>query len=170
MRRFAVVAVILFSIVCAAQTVTPPASAKKFVPVTKFDPKRDAAKDIADAVAEANRTGKNVIIDIGGLWCVWCKYFDQFFDENVPLRDFRDQNYVVVKVNYSEENKNEKVISKYGKTPGYPHIFILDGKGKLLHSQDTSKLEQGKGYSMTAVATMLHNWAPSSNPTADAPQ
>ncbi len=170
MRRFAVVAVIFVSLACAAQTAAPPTSGKKFVPVTQFDPKRDAARDVAAAVAEAGRTGKNVIVDIGGAWCVWCTYFDRFFEENVQIRDFRDQNFVVVKVNFSKENKNEKVISSYGKVPGYPHLFILDGKGKLLYSQDTSKLEQGKGYSPAAVATMLHDWAPGSKPTADTPQ
>lgn len=169
MKQVAVLLAILVSLVCVAQNASPaPAAAKKYVPVTKFDPSRDAAKDIAEAVAEANRSGRNVLIDIGGTWCVWCTYFDRFFEENAPIRAYRDENFVVVKVNYSDKNKNEAVISKYGKAGGYPHVFILDRKGKLLHSQDTSKLEEGRGYSLSAVAKMLHDWAPSSNPTADA--
>ena len=54
-------------------------------------------------------------------------------------------NYEVVKVNYSPENKNEKVLSQYPKIPGYPHIFILDKNGKLLRSEDTSLLSRAKG-------------------------
>jgi hypothetical protein len=40
--------------------------------VPKFDPKRDAANDINDAVKEAKRTGRRVILDVGGEWCGWC--------------------------------------------------------------------------------------------------
>ena len=93
---------------------------------------------------------------------MWCKYFDKFFAENSALAQYRDENYVMVKINFSPENKNEALISKYGKVPGYPHLFVLHKEGKLLHSQDTSKLEQGRGYNMTAVASFLKEWSPSS--------
>ena len=165
MRRIVIVFLALFCIVTAAQNSPSAASTSKYQPVIKFDPSRNAAKDVAAAVSEANRTGKNVLIDIGGTWCVWCTYFDRFFETNAPIRNFRDENFVMVKVNYSEENKNEAVISKYGKPGGYPHIFILDRKGKLLHSQDTSLLEEGRGYSLTAVAKMLKDWAPKTKET-----
>lgn len=130
--------------------------------VKEYDPKRDAAKDIADAVKEAQRGNKNVLVEIGGQWCIWCRYFDKFFADNSTLAQYRDENYVMVKVNFSPENKNEAVISSYGKVPGYPHLFVLDKHGKLLHSQDTSKLEEGRGYNTTAVATFLKQWSPSS--------
>jgi thioredoxin-related protein len=137
-------------------------AASSYVPVKEYDPKRDAAKDVADAIKEAQRTNRNVLVEIGGQWCIWCKYLDKFFADNAALTQYRDENYVMVKVNFSPENKNEAVISRYGKVPGYPHIFVLDKNGKLLHSQDTSKLEQGRGYNLTAVATFLKEWAPTS--------
>jgi thioredoxin-related protein len=133
-----------------------------YVPVREYDPKRDATKDIADAVKEAQRGNKNVLIEIGGQWCIWCKYFDKFFADQPSLAHYRDENYVLVKVNFSKENENKQVISKYGKIPGYPHLFVLDKSGKLLHSQETSKLEEGRGYNMAAVANFLRDWAPTS--------
>ena len=33
-----------------------------------FDPTRDAAKDIEQAMAKAARTGKRVLLDVGGNW------------------------------------------------------------------------------------------------------
>ena len=137
-------------------------TASGYAPVKEYDPKRDAARDIADAVKEAQRGNKNVLVEIGGQWCIWCRYFDKFFADNSTLAQYREENYVMVKVNFSPENKNEAVISSYGKVPGYPHLFVLDKNGKLLHSQDTSKLEQGRGYNTTAVATFLKQWSPSS--------
>ena len=161
---------LLLSGVAFAQSSTSaatPAAKSSYVPVKEYDPKRDAAKDIADAVKEAQRTGKNVLVEIGGQWCVWCKYFDTFFEKNPALHQYREEKYVMVKVNFSKENENKAVISKYGQVPGYPHLFVLDKEGKLVHSQDTSKLEEGKGYNVAAVADFLRKWAPGSAETAN---
>jgi len=131
-----------------------------FVPVTSFDPARNAAADIDAAIAEAKRTGKNVLIDVGGDWCIWCRRLDQFFADHRDVADFLHRNYVTVKVNYSKENKNEAVLSRYPKVAGYPHLFILDSSGALLHSQDTGKLEKGKGHDREKVMAFLQAWAP----------
>ena len=66
----------------------------------------------------------------------------------------------MVKVNYSPENKNEKLLSHYPRVPGYPHLFILDGNGKLLHSHDTGELESGRHHDREKVFSFLREWAP----------
>src|SRR5690606_38389351 len=109
----------------------------------KFDPNRDAEKDIHAAIEEAKRTDKRILLDVGGEWCIWCHRLDEFFAENEYVNNFLHENFVVVKVNYSPENKNEKVLSKYPEIPGYPHFFVLDTNGKFLHSQGTGELEKG---------------------------
>jgi hypothetical protein len=43
--------------------------AGQYQPVKKYDPKRDAAKDIDTAIVEAQRTGKHVLLVVGGEWC-----------------------------------------------------------------------------------------------------
>jgi thiol:disulfide interchange protein len=125
-----------------------------------FDPQRDAAKDIRNAVTEANRTGRYILLDVGGEWCIWCKRLDGFFASHAGAAELLHRNYVVVKVNFSKENKNEAVLSNYPKIPGYPHLFVLDSQGKLLHSQDTGLLEEGKGYSEQKIIAFLNAWAP----------
>ena len=125
-----------------------------FMPVAAFDPARDAAADINAAVVEAKRTGKRVLIDVGGEWCIWCKRLDQFFLDNEDVADFLQRKYVTVKVNYSKENKNEAVLSRFPKVAGYPHLFVLDATGVLLHSQDSGKLEEGKGYVPNETSTL----------------
>jgi hypothetical protein len=63
-------------------------------------------------------------------------------------------------VNYSPENENKAVLSHYPEVKGYPHIFVLDEDGKLLHSQDTSELELGKSYDPEKFFAFLRKWAP----------
>jgi thiol:disulfide interchange protein len=144
------------------QTTAPAASKTEYVPVHEYDSKRDAAADIKEAVAVAAQTHRRVLVEIGGKWCIWCTYLDKFFAQNTELRQFRDANFVMVKVNFSPENKNEKVISQYGGAPGYPHIVVLDADGKMLHAQDTSKLEEGRGYSVPAITKFMEEWKPKS--------
>ena len=129
-----------------------------YVPVTRFDPQRDAAKDIQDATVEAERTGKRILLDVGGDWCVWCRRLDSLFVSNKDLSEGLHKGFLVVKVNWSKENKNEAVLSRYPKIPGYPHLFVLDRNGKLLHSQETSELESGKGYDHARVMAFLKKW------------
>src|ERR1051326_3004447 len=80
---------------------------------TKFDPARNADQDIQNAMAEAKRTGKRIILDVGGEWCGWCHALDRFFDEHTDLATYRAKNYVWLKINYSEENENKEVLSRY---------------------------------------------------------
>lgn len=125
-----------------------------------FDPARDAQKDINEAIASAKKSGKHILLDVGGEWCIWCHRLDKLFEDNKDLSEFEHENYIVVKINYSKENKNEKVLSQYPKVAGYPHLFVLDQNGKLLQSQNTGDLENGKGHDKQKVMDFLKKFAP----------
>src|SRR6187551_3363710 len=82
-----------------AQTASPlPAT----LPSTdaKYDPARDAAADIRLALAEAKKSNRRVILDVGGEWCGWCHTLDRYFVEQKDLRELRDKHYVWLKVNW----------------------------------------------------------------------
>jgi thiol-disulfide isomerase/thioredoxin len=132
-----------------------------YIPVNNYEPLRNAQKDIQDAIIESKKTGKHVILNVGGFWCNWCRIMDLFFLEDKKVSEFLYKNYVMVKVNYSKENKNEAALSQYPKISGYPHFFVLDSKGNLLHSQSTGKLDSGDSYSHEAFYSFLRKWAPS---------
>ena len=95
-----------------------------------------------------------------GDWCVWCKKLDQFFEANQDVADFLERNFVVVKVNFSPENKNQRVLSRYPEIPGFPHFFVLDDAGRLLQSQGTAELEEGDHHDREKVLAFLRRWAP----------
>ena len=126
----------------------------------KFDPKRDPVKDLEAAKAKATKENKRIILDVGGEWCGWCKLLDKFFIEKKDIGAFLNSNYVVVKVNFSPENENKAFLDAYPKIKGYPHFFVLEKDGKLLHSQDTALLEEGQGYSEEKMMEFLKKWAP----------
>lgn len=124
----------------------------------KFDPQRDPAQDLKAAVAMASKSGQRILLDVGGEWCIWCRKLDKFFQDNKDVSEFLHTNYVVVKVNWSKENKNENFLGKYPTIKGYPHLFVLDASGKLLHSQDTGDLESGDHHDHDKVLTFLKKW------------
>jgi thioredoxin-related protein len=130
-----------------------------YTPVTKYDPKRDAAQDIRDAAAEAKRTNRRVLLEVGGEWCSWCHHMDDFFAAHPDLTSVRDKSFVTVKINFSEENSNKEVLARYPEIAGYPHLFVLDSDGMLVHSQDTSPLEESKSYNLDRFTTFLAYWA-----------
>ena len=124
----------------------------------KFDPKRDAARDILDAVKFATKQNKRIILDVGGEWCGWCHKLDKMFKEDAEVKEML-KKFVLVKVNFSQDNENKTVLSKYPEIKGYPHLFVLDKAGKLLHSQDTGLLETGDHHDHDKVMTFLKKWA-----------
>ena len=125
----------------------------------KFDPKRDTAKDIANAVTLAKKQNKRILLDVGGEWCPWCHKLDKFFLDDKECAKILKDKFVVVKVNFSQENENKAVLSKYPEIPGYPHLFVLDKTGKLLHSQGTGDLETGDHHDHDKVLTFLKKWS-----------
>ena len=130
----------------------------------KFDPARDAQKDIQDAIVLAKKSNKRILLDVGGEWCIWCHRLDSLFIQNKDLENYLNKHYVVVKINVSKENENKVVLSQYPKVAGYPHIFILNKSGQLIRSQDTGELEfpkdyPYKGHDKAKVIAFLKKWA-----------
>ncbi len=134
-------------------------SAQQYGLVNKFDPLRDPAKDLKDAIEYAQKTNKRILLDVGGEWCIWCHRLDKFIESHEELRDFMEKHFVVLKINFSKENKNEKFLSNYPNIPGYPHFFVLDKDGTFLHSQDTGLLEKDKDYDEIKFMEFLKKWA-----------
>ena len=153
MLRAAPVALVLLLSACTEPPVV-------YQAVHHYDPARDAAKDIDAAAAEAARSGKWVLLEVGGEWCIWCHRLDAFWEENPDIADLLERNFVMVKVNFSPDNENKDVRSRYPEIPGYPHFFVLDADGKLAHSQDTGQLEAGDHRDPEKVLAFLEQWAP----------
>lgn len=151
-RLIVLIAAVLLSTLSFAQT--------KKEEVHIYNPKANAQADIDAAVAKAKKEGKHVFVQVGGNWCVWCIRFHDLVDSTPELKKFLTDNYEVVLVNYSPENKNEALLKKLSNPGrfGFPVFLILDGKGKLIHTQNSGYLEEGGGHSVKKVMDFLKGW------------
>lgn len=148
---------LLVALFAALLVAASPAGAAERLP-ERFDASRDAAADVAAAVAQAQQQGKRVLVDVGGEWCPWCHILDRFMAANEDVRRLRDEQYVWVKVNWSPQNRNEQLLSRWPKVKGYPHLFVLDETGKVLQSQASGELEAGKDYDREKVTAFLRRY------------
>lgn len=126
----------------------------------KFDPTRNAAADLQTAIAKATKENKRIILDVGGEWCIWCRWMDEYFIKNADLMKLRDENFVWLKINMSEENENKEFLAKYPVAAGYPHLYVLEKDGTFLHSQGTAELEEVKSYNKQRFTGFLTKWSP----------
>ena len=97
-----------------------------------------------------------MLVDVGGEWCAWCHILDRFIDgqrgrASAPRRELRHGSRSTGR----RENKNEALLSRWPAIKGYPHLFVLDGAGKLVHSQDTDVLESGRDYDKAKFVDFL---------------
>ena len=157
---------IFSNLACYAQTSAAPQSVGKSADIKtiereKFDPAKNSNDDLQTAIAEATKENKRIVLDVGGEWCGWCLRMDKFLATHADLAKLRDENFVWVKVNMSEENENKEFLAKYPAVKGYPHLFVLEKDGSLLKSKDTSELEDGKSYNPQKFADFLKEYAPS---------
>lgn len=136
------------------------AATKSFYTVDHYDIEADPAQQLQATLKRAKKENKSVLIQVGGDWCGWCTLMTKYIDKTSSVKSEIEKNYLIQKVTYDQKNKNEAFLSDYPKISGYPHLFVLDNDGELLHSQDTGDLEEGKGYSEKAFVDFLKKWAP----------
>lgn len=125
-----------------------------------YNPNADAQADINAAVAKAKKEKKHVLVQVGGNWCIWCIRFHHLVDSVPELKDYLNKNYETVMLNWSPENKNEAILKKFSYPGrfGFPVFLVLDGDGKLIHTQNSAYLEEGKGHSPKKILEFLKNW------------
>lgn len=78
------------------------------------------------------------------------------------LNSLLNDNFVVVHLNYSKENKNEAILKRleFPQRFGFPVFVILDQNGKKIHTQNSAYLESGNGHDTEKVSNFLKAWIP----------
>lgn len=141
-----------------ASATEPRAPRFAFYTVDHYDPKRNAADDLAMTLKRAKQEHKRVLVQVGGDWCGWCKRMSEFIETNEPVRAAVEKNFLIMKVTKDDEQPNEAFLSQYPKINAYPHLFVLESDGTVLHSQDTAPLEEGEGYNEQVYLEFLEKW------------
>ncbi|HBS87894.1 MAG: hypothetical protein A2W91_10740 [Bacteroidetes bacterium GWF2_38_335] len=127
-----------------------------------YNPDADAEKELSDALTKAKEDNKHVFIQVGGNWCPWCVKLHNFMKEEAQVDSMLHANYVVMKLNYSSENKNPELMKRLGYPQrfGFPVIVILDAEGNRIHTQNSAYLELDKGYDKQKIMGFLKDWSP----------
>ena len=155
MRRFFFASLLLMFTTCL--------SAQDMSKFKLYHPEENAEKALDRVIDQAEDENKHVFVQIGGNWCVWCARFDDFIKNDASIDSLIKKEFVVYHLNHSKENRNEELLERY-RFPqrfGFPVFLVLDGDGKLLHTQNSWYLESGKSYDREKVLAFLNDWKPS---------
>lgn len=134
-----------------------PASTDKVI----YPPGLDAHAEIKQALAEAARQHKNVLIVFGANWCYDCHVLDLAFHRS-DLAGVLNRNYEVVHVDVGEGDKNQDIMQQY-RVPmkkGIPALAVLDPSGKLLYSQQGGEFEKARSLAPEDLLAFLNKWKP----------
>ncbi len=123
-----------------------------------FDPHRDPATDLLAALIRARREHKNIVLDVGGDWCVWCKRFEQFIASHPVLQSLCSQYYVTTRLYFGEGGEEMEFFRFFPEIQSVPHLFIMNPKGEIICSQPTDPLEQGNSYNIDRVHLFFQTW------------
>ncbi len=128
-----------------------------------YHPGVDAHAEIKQALAEASKEHKRVIVVFGANWCFDCHVLDAAF-HRPDLAVVLAQNYEVIHVDVGQGDKNQDLMEQY-QVPmkrGIPGVAVLDGSGKLLYSQKNGEFENARNLGPEDLLTFLKKWKPPS--------
>ena len=135
-----------------------------------YDETVDPMQQIDKAVSKAKAEDKFVVCQVGGNWCPWCLRFADFVEKDTAVNKVVNDNFVYIHVNYNPRKssgdasaeKAAKLMKRLNNPQrfGFPVFVVLDGEGKVLHIQDSSFLEEGKGYNEEKTLRFFKNWTP----------
>ncbi|HWA84450.1 MAG TPA: thioredoxin family protein [Fimbriimonadaceae bacterium] len=120
-----------------------------------------AKAEIKEALSQAAKLHKRIILDFGGNWCGDCRALDKYFHEE-PNATLLKNNFILVDVNIGQFDKNKDIAEAYGVPleKGVPALAVLDSNGKVLFSQKKGEFESMRRMESSAVTEFLNRWKP----------
>lgn len=138
-------------------------------PKKVYDESINQMEQIDNALKQAKLEGKFVVCQVGGNWCPWCLRFAEFITSDTTINKLVSDNFVYIHVNYNPRQSDvaqkevaAKMMQRLGNPArfGFPVFVVLDENGKVIHIQDSSFLEEGKGYNKEKVVRFFECWTP----------
>lgn len=158
-------ALVLLVTVASAQNALKKVYNENINPVAQLDSALEAARG----------SGKFVMAQLGGNWCPWCLKFADFAATDTAVSKAMAGSYVYIHLNYNPRKAKAsgqgqgvapeltaQMLQRLGNPVrfGFPVFVVLDGDGNILHTQDSSFLEEDKGYSREKTLRFLNVWTP----------
>lgn len=121
----------------------------------------DAQAEIAEALRDAAKAHKRVMLIFGGNWCYDCHVLDAAF-HTAEIAPTLNRSFIVVHVDIGEYDKNLDLAKKY-EVPlerGVPAAAILGPDGKLIVSQKNQEFEKARSMAPEDILAFLNKWKP----------
>ncbi len=131
-----------------------------------FDSKVSGEKLLADAISQAKREDKRILLLFGANWCPWCRQLHRALSTDAAVRARVQRKFILVYIDANTRNdrdRNAAVIAKYGnpmKQHGLPVFVVLDRNGTLLFTRETASLAADTEAKVAErVLGFLNEWA-----------
>lgn len=125
-----------------------------------YDSNAHADQQVAQAKARAKASGKKLLIDLGGNWCLDCRILAGIM-ELPEVKPFIARHYEVVTVDIGRLDKNGQIAGHYGinKLAGVPALLIVDPQTDTLLNRDRLfALADARRMTPQALADWLAQW------------
>lgn len=139
-----------------------------FYAVSVYDPGRDPNRDLEHTIERARNEDKQVLLVLGGDWCMWCKVLDRAIEGRNAVSSVLSDGYVVMKVDYAEPglantirrpwSRNGKFLRQFPRPTAFPYLIFLDRNGTVLHSQDLQGMNLGSAYEGAKLLALFETW------------
>jgi thioredoxin 1 len=121
----------------------------------------DAHAEIKQALQQASKAHKRVILVFGANWCYDCHVLDMAL-HRPDVEPLLQRHYEVVHVDVGEGDKNQDLMKQY-QVPmarGIPGLAVLDSNGTLLFSQKNGEFEKARALAPEDLLHFLNQWKP----------
>jgi thiol:disulfide interchange protein len=121
-----------------------------------YDEQADHEAALAQALEQARREHKRVLVTFGGNWCGWCHALHELFEAEGPVRERLATSYVQLRVD--SRSGKALAVELGAPLPSVPFLTVLDADGKALVHQETGALELGQGHDPGKVRAFLDRY------------
>lgn len=160
-------AVLPVALIAAAPEAAPRLPVSTFEALPKplplpYDEHANADSAVAAAKLQARRSGKLLLIDLGGNWCLDCRLLAGTM-ELPSLKSWLSRHYEIVTVDVGRFDKNLQIPAHYGirdRLAGVPAVLIVDPRtDKLVNAGSIAALADARSLTPQALADWLAKWA-----------
>jgi thiol-disulfide isomerase/thioredoxin len=126
-----------------------------------YDENADATVAVNAAFARAKRSGKRVLIDLGGNWCGDCIVLANIMQLS-EMKPFIKKHFEVVTVDVGRFDKNLSIPARFGITKrleGVPSVIIAEPDGTQVNPGKVSALSDARHMTPQDIADWLAQWA-----------
>ena len=163
MRKL-ILAALLLAAPASGATLKSPIATMEQLPVVlmqPYDEHANADTAVAAAFARAKKSGKRVLIDLGGNWCVDCVVLANFV-EQPAIKKFVAAHYEWVAVDVGRFDRNLQIPARFGLTKrltGVPTLIIATPDGRQVNQNDVFAVSDARSMTPQALADYLSKYA-----------